>query len=217
MKINELILFTNNLDKQIDFYSIILGFQILNSTPESCSFKVGDSILIFKYRKDVVPYHFAINIPSNKEIEALNWLKERVAVLSFDGNEIIDFSNWNAKAIYFYDIDKNIVEFISRKNLNLNSSLKFPTKLSINISEIGIVTDNIEETYDSLIKINKISVFSGDFDRFCAVGDDQGLFIIVNNKFKKWFPTGDLIEQSDFSIKGDFNFKYTNGKIIEVS
>jgi len=55
------------------------------------------------------------------------------------------------------------------------------------------------------------------FDRFCAVGDENGLFIVVNNELKKWFPTGDLIEQSDFKIRGDFNFNYTNGEIIEIT
>ena len=66
-------------------------------------------------------------------------------------------------------------------------------------------------------EIESIQKFSGDFERFCAVGDDNGLFILVNNKLKKWFPTGDLIEQSDFKIRGDFNFDYINGVIVEIT
>ena len=217
MKINELIIFTNKLDQQIDFYSTILEFPIVNSTPESTSIKIGDSILTFKYKKDVVPYHFAFNIPSNKEKEALYWLKERVDILSFDEKEIIDFSNWNAKAIYFYDLDKNIVEFIARKNLQLNSSSKFSSKSIINISEMGLVTNEIQNTFHKLKKLKNIDVFSGDLERFCALGDDNGLFILVNNNLKKWFPTCDLIQQSDFIIKGYFNFEFTNGEIIELT
>ena len=216
MKINELIIFTNNLNQQIDFYSTILELPIVNSTPESTSIKIGDSILTFQYNKNAVPYHFALNIPSNKEKEALNWLKERVDILTFDEKEIIDFSNWNAKAIYFYDLDKNIVEFIARKNLKVNSNSKFSSKCILNISEVGLVTNKIEETFEKLNTINSVEVFSGDFERFCALGDDNGLFILVNNNLKKWFPTGDLIQQSDFIIKGDFNFEYTNGEIIEI-
>jgi len=67
MKINELIIFTNNLDQQIDFYSTILELPIVNSTPESTSIKIGDSILTLQYKRNAVPYHFAFNIPSNKE------------------------------------------------------------------------------------------------------------------------------------------------------
>jgi len=136
--------------------------------------------------------------------------------LSFDEKEIIDFSNWNAKAIYFYDLDKNIVEFIARKSLRLNSSSKFSSNSILNISEIGLVTNEIQNTFHRLNKIQNIEVFSGDFERFCALGDDNGLFIMVNDNLKKWFPTGDLIQQSDFKMKGDFNFEYTNGEIIEI-
>ena len=217
MKIKELIIFTKNLDQQIDFYTTILEIPVVNSTPVSTSLKIGDSVLTLKYNKNAAPNHFAINIPSNKEKEALYWLKERVDIMSFDNREIINFSSWNAKAIYFYDLDKNIVELIARKNLNVNSDVKFSSKSMLNISEVGVMTNQIHETYKKLNSLEAIEVYSGDFERFCAVGDEDGLFIMVNSKLKKWFPTGDLIKQSDFIITGDFNFKYFNGQIIEIS
>lgn len=217
MKMEKLILFTNNLELQVDFYATVLEFQIINSTPESCSFKIGQSTLVFQYKKESAPYHFAFNIPSNKEDEALKWLKERVEILLFDENEIIDFSSWNAKSIYFYDADKNIVEFIARKNLNLNFTEKFSSRSILNISEIGVVTTQIQALFKRLNQIREIDVFSGDFERFCAVGDENGLFIIVHNQLKKWFPTGDKIYNSDFIIKGDYNFEFKNGKVIEIT
>jgi len=217
MKIEELILFTNNLELQVDFYATVLEFQIINSTPESCSFKIGQSTLVFKYKREAIPYHFAFNIPSNKEDEALKWLKERVEILPFDENEIIDFSSWNAKSIYFYDADKNIVEFIARKNLNINFTDKFSSKSILNISEIGVVTTQIQALFKRLNQIREIDVFSGNFDRFCAVGDENGLFIMVHKQLKKWFRAGDKIYDSDFIIKGDYNFEFKNGKIIEIT
>jgi len=33
---------------------------------------------------------------------------------------------------------------------------------------------------------------------------------------KKWFPTGDEIYESDFIVKGDFNFEFKKGEIIEI-
>lgn len=216
MKIKELILYTSKLDLQIDFYVTVLEFPIEISTPEFTSFRIGESILTLKYRKDVTPYHFALNIPSNKEKEALYWLKERVDILGFDNQEIIDFSSWNAKAIYFYDLDNNIVEFISRKNINLNSDQKFSSKNIFNISEIGMASNNIEATFQKLNVIKNITIYSGDLEQFCAVGDENGLFIIANNNLRKWFPTGDEIYQSDFIVKGDFNFEFKKGEIIEL-
>ncbi|MFD0760997.1 VOC family protein [Lutibacter aestuarii] len=216
MKIKELIIFTNKLEFQIDFYATILELPIVISTPEFTSFRVGKSLLTFKYKKHITPYHFAFNIPSNKEKEALEWLKERVDVLCFEDNEIQDFYSWNSKAIYFYDIDKNIVEFISRKNMNLISETKFSSKQLYSISEIGISSNNIERTVNKLNTFEAIKIYSGDMEQFCALGDEDGLFIIANNKLRKWFPTGDEIYQSDFIVKGDFNFEFKKGEIIEI-
>ena len=214
MRIEELVIYTKNLNKQIEFYATVLEFPIINSTPETTSFKIGASILTLKYNKKFTPYHYAINIPSNKENEALYWLKERVNILEFDNKEIINFESWNAKAIYFYDLDYNIVEL---KSLNINSEDKFSSKAVLNISEIGIASSNIESTFEKLNTLKPIKIYKGDFEQFCALGNEEGLFIIANNQLRRWFPNGDEIHQSDFIIKGDYNFEFKNGKIIEIN
>ncbi len=217
MKIKELIIYTDKLNEQLDFYVDVLELQLFNRTSQSGSLKIGSSILTFKCKEIVRPYHFAFNIPSNKENEALVWLKKRVKVLSFEGNEIADFKNWNAKAIYFYDEDSNIVEFISRKDLKNYNKANFSSKSILNISEIGMATSQIEKTYHKLNGIQEIDVFDGNFERFCAVGNDEGMFILVNPKKKKWFPTDDEAFTSDFRIKGDYNFEFVNGKINQIT
>ncbi len=217
MKIKELILFTNNLKLQIHFYSKILEFTDVESTSESHSFKIGESILTFKYRKNCTPYHFAFNIYSNKEYEALIWLKSRVELLPFNGEKMINFESWNAKALYFYDCDRNIVEFIARKNLKMDSTDLFSSKSVLNISEIGIASGSIEETYDEINELKRIDLYSGNFDRFCALGNEEGMFILANPKLKKWFPNDDDIHQSDFILKGDYNFKFTNGNFLKIA
>ncbi len=217
MKIKELRLYTSNLVEQFEFYSNVLKFEVLNKTSKKCSFRVGKSMLTFIHKINTAPYHFAFNIPSNKENEALNWLKKRVEILSFEGNEIVNFKSWNAKAIYFYDKDFNIVEFIARKNLNENSSTDFSSASIFDISEIGMPTNNIEATYNELNDLKEIAIYGGDFELFCAIGNEEGLFILVNEELKTWFPTGEKAYQSDFVIKGDFNFEYTNGKIIQIT
>ncbi|MDC9723901.1 MAG: VOC family protein [Urechidicola sp.] len=217
MKIEELILFTQNLKAQIDFYSKVLEFEMIDCNESSCSFNTGSSMLTFKVKEDSKPYHFAFNIPSNKEKEALHWLKERVTLIPFEEDEIIDFESWNAKALYFYDSDMNIVEFIARKSLNINSSNAFSFKSILNISEMALASTNIKETVAVLNSIKPIKKYSGDYNRFCALGDEEGLFILANPLLKKWFPTDDEIEVSDFIIKGDFNFEFKNGKFIELT
>ena len=209
MKIEELTLFSNNLTKQKIFYSEILEFEeIIPYSDKEISFKVGNSILKFIQNKEATPYHFAINIFSNKEQEALFWLKERVSILTDGKTEIQNFESWNAKAIYFYDEDKNIVEFIARKNQQLNSKNAFSTNSLLEISEIGFPTDNIEKVFNKLNQEISILIYSGDFDEFCAIGDEKGMFICVNQFKKKWFPINDKIFPSGFKAKIQQNTKH---------
>ncbi len=216
MKIKELTFFTSNFEAQIEFYSEVLEFDIVSKNTSACTFKVGNSLLKFVKSKKSKPYHFAFNISSNKEIEASDWLKERVTLLSFEEKEIINFESWKAKALYFYDADDNIVEFIARKNLNVESNLPFTNKSILNISEMAFASTNIKETVAILNSIKPIKKYSGDFKRFCTLGNEEGLFIIVNPTLKKWFPTDDDIYMSDFKIKGDYNLEFKNGKFTEL-
>lgn len=217
MKIKELIIYSNKLDEQMDFYVHVLGLKLLNRTQQSGSIKIGSSILTFNFKEDATPYHFAFNIPSDKVNGALIWLKKRVNILTSEGNEITDFKSWNANSIYFYDKDCNIVEFISRKNLKIYQEDKFSSSSILNISEIGLATNEIEKTFHDINRINNIDFFDGNYKLFCALGNDQGMFILVNPKMKKWFPTNDEAIPSDFTLIGDHNFKFVNGRINEIT
>lgn len=201
MKIKELILNTNNLREQYYFYKEILGLKVNEKTEEYVRFQIGRSELRLIQSDNFQPYHFAINIPSNKEAEALDWLKSRLTILKDGKTEVQDFDFWNAKAIYFYDNDRNIVEFIARKNLNNQSEETFDINSICEISEIGMPVSNIESAYNKLNELVNIQIYDGGFERFCAVGDETGLFICINKHKKDWFPTGDKAYSSAFKIK----------------
>ncbi|MFI1745421.1 VOC family protein [Thalassobellus sediminis] len=217
MRIKEIILFTNNIERQKQFYQNVLDLELVYNSEEKISFNTQESILTFEYKKEIKPSHIAFNIYSNKIEEALSWLKKRVTILPDGDNLISDFKSWNSKAIYFYDADKNIVEFIARHNLELNSTSFFSSKSILSISEIAIATTNIETVYNTINNIKPISVFDGDFSRFCALGNDEGLFILINKSVKKWHPTQEDAFISNFIIKGDYNFSFINGEIKELS
>ena len=125
MKIKEVILFTNNIQNQKRFYKSVLGFEQLLDSSDKISFKAGESVLSFKFSEKAKPYHMAFNIPSNAINDALIWLQKRIEVLDCEGEKIADFSSWKAKAIYFYDADKNIMEFIARERINIESDFAF--------------------------------------------------------------------------------------------
>ncbi len=218
MKIKELKVYTSKLKEQIQFYADILGLEIIERSKNSASFSIGLSRLIFEQRKIATPYHFAINIPSNKEKEALQWLKRKVDILKDGQDEMVDFVNWNAKAMYFYDADQNIVELIARKNLDNCSNREFNQNLFLEISEIGLPTENIHREFTILNKNCGLEVYDGSFERFCAIGNDRGLFICVNKNIKKWFPTNEIAFSSDFEVvinekDKDYVVSYENEKI----
>ena len=216
MKIEEITLFTNQVEKQKQFYQKVMEFDLVFNSEEKITFKTGESLLSFEYKETVNSAHFAFNIPSNKIDEALVWLQKRVAILS-DGESLIsNFVNWNAQAIYFYDADNNIVEFIARKDLNQNSAEFFSTKNIISISEIAIVTANISRLYEAVSILKPISVFDGDFNRFCALGNHDGLFILIDKTTKTWHPTREPIHIADFVIKGDYNFRFIDGEVLKT-
>lgn len=217
MKINKLILLTSRLEEQTEFYKNVLGFKVVEQTADHTSFKIGTSILSFYFRETATPYHFAFNIPSNQINEALNWLKTKVEILRDDeNNEVQDFTDWNAKAVYFYDKDNNIVELIARKNLKNESNTPFRPESLICISEIGMPVNNMERTFHHLNLVKKLPIYSGGIDVFCAAGDENGLFIIINKEKKKWFPTDDIPHSSYFRMEGDYNIEFTNGKINKI-
>jgi len=217
MVIEEITLFTTSIKAQRQFYKVTLGFEIIEDTPKRVAFKVGGSILAFQYKENIKPSHLAFNIPYNAIYDALKWLRDRTEVIQYNDKFVTDFTKWEAKAIYFYDAEDNIVELIARERIDIESDIAFTPRIIIGISEIAIATESIEIIYNTINTIKPIPIFDGDFNRFCALGDDQGLFIIIDKTKKEWYPTMDKAFTSDFIIKGDYNFTFVNGEIKEIS
>ncbi len=202
MEIKRLELFSPNLQSQKHFYHEVLGFDLVTDQRTSFSVSIGQSILVFKEKESTVPYHFAFNIPSYQEQEALAWLKSKVDVLTFGEEEIQYFDFWDAYAIYFLDADGNIAELIARRTLAKNNAINFDQNAILNISEMGVATHSIEKLYNELTTGYQLPIYSGTFERFCAVGDPNGLFILINKTEKHtWFPTEIKTESPEFSIE----------------
>lgn len=215
MIIDELTIFTNNIEAQYQFYVNKFNIPCIHKTRHVFKLLIGESVLIFEYSEHFKPYHFAINIPSNKEEEALVWLKKKVVVQKFHNEEIVDFINWNAKSIYFYDEDKNVVELIARKNLKIDSYEIFSSKHLLRISEIGMSVNNVNEIFQQLNEIKDTALYFGNTEWFCAAGDELGLFIIIDQNKKGWMPNNDYAHTCDFKLRGSMNFDFVRGKIIQ--
>ncbi|MDX1665750.1 MAG: hypothetical protein R3350_00890 [Saprospiraceae bacterium] len=189
MIIKHLQLETGKLIEQRKFYLQQLGFAPLEDHADGFTFKAGHSRLSFRASPGHACYHFAFNIPSDAEDAALDWLQKRVEVLSFRGKPAVDFPNWNAKAIYFRDPAGNVVEFIARRDLERKLEGDFSAGNILGISEVGLPVCGVHAHFHQLHTGLGIKKYWGEGEEFCAAGDEQGLFIIVDRSTKEWFPT----------------------------
>jgi catechol-2,3-dioxygenase len=195
MRIRQLILETSELDTLREFYGNILNLPVSVISDKAIKIGVGGTELLFKQSSTGDPfYHFAINIPSNKIEEAKLWLQHRVKLTWIDqyNGEIADFINWRAKSVYFFDPAGNILELIARFDLENDMNEPFDSTQFLSVSEIGLVfkEEDVNQRTEELLKEYGLAYFDKQppLDHFKAVGDDEGLFIIVAEN-RNWFTT----------------------------
>ncbi|MFH7015421.1 VOC family protein [Flavobacterium sp. FlaQc-47] len=215
MKLEHIQIQTNNIQNTINFYQDILELPIIEKSENSVTIQAGNSVLEFieNLKFDSI-YHFAFNIPENKLDEAINWCKSKVNLIFIEDEKVItNFENWNANAIYFYDNNGNLLEFIARHDLNNAQTQEFSSKAILNISEIGIVNENPLELGNQLIEKHGFEFFSknANSDFFAAIGDNEGLLIMVQPG-RNWYPTQTPSKSNKTEVKIE-----NNGTEIELS
>ncbi|RAP76151.1 VOC family protein [Paenibacillus montanisoli] len=183
MRIQRLRLLTKELEKLQAFYTRILELPLLESSKDAFTVSVGASCLTFELTEhaDEVPfYHFAFDIPENKMDEAIIWLRSKAVALNLLPNHSYKayFHTWDATSIYFDDPAGNIVEFIARHSLNNEIDISFTSSTFVNISEIGLVVNDVTRT-KTLMKNNLgLDGYKDSDPSFAAVGDEDGLLIV---------------------------------------
>lgn len=192
MNILEVELLSDNLAETEKFYKRVLGISSKWSATEAIWIQIGYTKLIFRHSENKKPvYHFAIDLPTNRFFDALHAIKQHVPILPVeDGEEVANFTAWDAKSFYFYDNNGNILECVTRYPNKAYLDEPFSSKAFISISEIGLVTNNVPQLADTLTKEFGVPLFKRQprSDSFTVSGDDHGLFII-GAKGRDWYPT----------------------------
>jgi len=199
MQIKFLKLFSKNIEAQKEFYQNLLGFSC---EERANGFKIitKENSLLFEKSEKNVYYHFAFLIPTDSILEAITFLENKnIRLLPYKGEKIIQFDQ--GKAIYFFDQDKNIVEFIERPLTNYTKNTTFDIEQVIKLNEIGLphktptlMADILMNNY-GIHPINK-----GSFrENFCWVGDHHGV-IIITQEGRNWLPTDKPGVINDFAI-----------------
>ena len=190
MNIMRLELLTTDLQAQRDFYADVLGFPV-SLAASSLEVQAGASELVFKQAWSDFDgaYHFAFNIPENQYVSAKTWITSRIPLLrDKTGKEDFVSETWNSTSLYFPDPAGNVLEFIARHNLHNPVNDDFDSHQILNVSEIGLPTQDVISLANELCTRLGVTVFKQEpNENFTAVGDDHGL-LILPIKDRIWLP-----------------------------
>jgi len=214
MNIAYLELASSNLQAQAGFYSNVLELPVELSS-DTLKVQAGASKLVFAQADSDFDgaYHFAFNIPENQIRAAKEWIAGRVPLLRDEtGKDDFDSESWNSHSVYFKDAAGNILEFIARRNLQNAAEGGFNSGHILNVSEIGLPSEDVIAFAKNLCSTLGLSVFKQEpGETFTPVGDDNGLFILPV-KDRIWYPnTGVPAKLLTVHVKG-----IANGKEWEV-
>jgi len=180
MDITYLELPTSDLQAQRDFYANI--FELPALTSSGLEVNAGKTDILFTQASPdfAGAYHFAFNIPENQFRAAKEWISNRVPLLRDEnGKDEFESESWNSHSVYFKDSAGNVLEFIARHNLKNAVEGDFNSKQILQVSEIGLPSENVLELANELCKRLNLSVFKQQPNEiFTPVGDDNGLFIL---------------------------------------
>lgn len=210
MNITKLEILTADIKVQKDFYSNVLESPVELSS-NTLQVQAGATTLIFTQADSNFDgaYHFAFNIPENRIHAAKEWIADRVPLLRDEtGKDDFDSASWNSQSVYFKDSAANVLEFIARRNLQNTAEGGFNSSQILNVSEIGLPSEDVIGLADELCTRLGLSVFHQQPDEnFTPVGDDNGLFILPV-KGRVWYPnTGVPAKLLPVKVKGTANGK----------
>jgi catechol 2,3-dioxygenase-like lactoylglutathione lyase family enzyme len=220
MRIKKLRLITRDIERQQAFYSEQLGLPLVQYREAGFTVKAGETLLEFTAsdRQEAGVYHLAFNISPTLLTASPDFLSERqIPIILKDNEPVVDFPNWNARSVYFYDADGNILELIGRYNLPAPTSDKhFGPAHMLNISELGLPVNDISAFIKTLQAHTAIAVWKQYGKQFKAVGDEEGLLIVVPEG-RPWFPTevpNSFLPISITMAQPGRDFHYNNGLYI---
>jgi hypothetical protein len=208
VNITGLELITVDLQAQQEFYANILELSS-RLTSSGLKVKAGNTDILFTLALPDFEgaYHFAFNIPTNQFRTAKEWISSRVPLLRDEnGKDEFNSESWNSDSVYFKDAAGNILEFIARYNLKNAVYGDFDSKHILQVSEIGLPSEDVLGLANELCTRLGLSVFMQQpNEAFTPVGDDNGLFILPA-KDRIWKPdSGVPAELLPVKVKGNAN------------
>lgn len=178
------------LEQMKQFYGGLLGLEAVKGGRDRLTITAGLTRLTFVRAAAEVGrpfYHFAFNIPENKIGDALTWQMARSPLIpvpeslrdSKYPDQVVNYSHWNAHSIFFFDPAQNVVEYIARHDLRNGRKGPFESRDILYASEIAFIVDDVPAIASQLIESARIGLYRKGSDVFTALGDENGLLLVV--------------------------------------
>jgi catechol-2,3-dioxygenase len=190
VNIQRLELLSLDLAVQREFYANVLELPA-ELTSSGLAVQAGRTEILFQQAPSDFEgaYHFAFNIPENQYQAARKWITARLTLLhDRTGKEDFESKSWNSDSIYFLDAAGNVLEFIARHTLQNVVNEDFDSRQILNVSEIGLPSENVIGFANELCARLGLSVYKQEpNENFTPVGDENGLLILpVRDRI--WMP-----------------------------
>ncbi len=176
------------------FYGRLLGSGPAAPDAGGVSARVGETTLELRVAAGSPYYHVAFLVPGDRFDPALAWAREHVELLpdAETGELVFDFTNWDAKAIYFHDPAGSIVELIAHRGIGESGVTgDFAPSELLGVSEIGLVSDP-PSLAAALEHELGLEVWDGTVEgegRLAFVGA-KARTLILCRAGRPWLPTG---------------------------
>jgi hypothetical protein len=182
----------DRFDELAAFYRT-LGFDGFDESGRA-TVTVGETVLELTAAGGQPFYHFALLVPGDRFDAALHWARDRVALLPDreSGDEVFDFTDWDAKACYFHDPAGSIVELIAHGRVAENRMTgTFTAAELVGVSEIGIVGDP-PAVAGGLERDLALDVWDGSVEGEAGLAfvGEKARTLILCRAGRPWLPTG---------------------------
>ena len=187
MRIHELILPVSDLPAAVRYFRDVLQLEVDNDRV-----RIGWSSVQLQSAGDlpVGGVHLAFNVPHNRFAEATAWLDARAErQRDAEGREHFTFEGrWDAESVYFTGPDGLILELIARRRLPASDRQgDFHGSEMTCLSEVGLPTTQVDVVQARAHAAFGLLPLSPPTPHFAALGDDEGLLIVVDAS-RRWFP-----------------------------
>lgn len=212
--ITDATIYASNYEETLEFYKRLFKNKLTETDAEQFQLDLQwNTLKVIKEKTDEKPYyHFCFLIPKPLFKHAKEYVSKLVSLNTKDGADEITFTD-EIQSFYFYDPSGNVAEFMGKESVDEPTDTTFSPEEVLALSEMSLVTEQIENTAAKLHKEGLLSktpeevgkngltfIPSGETTLLLSTTDRTWLF---SDKYPKVFPQKINIDSRQIVVTPD--------------